>query len=104
MAFFDLANDCFVKRRYLNATLAYEKALELDPQNDGVNNLKDIVHRSVKCDGCITETIGGTRFKCRECDDYDLCSRCFQRLSELHPQHIFLEIPRSNWDGDNLGH
>ena len=96
-AFFKkLASDCFVQRRYLNAILAYENSLELDPQNHGVNNFEDIVHGSVKCDGCSEEPIKGIRFKCRVCEDYDLCTRCFQRRSELHPQHqMFLEIPRN---------
>ncbi|THH31949.1 hypothetical protein EUX98_g2227 [Antrodiella citrinella] len=33
-------------------------------------------HSHITCDGCETKNIFGTRFKCLDCEDYDLCSVC----------------------------
>mmetsp|Transcript_142048 Transcript_142048/g.441698 ORF Transcript_142048/g.441698 Transcript_142048/m.441698 type:complete len:763 (-) Transcript_142048:254-2542(-) len=41
-------------------------------------------HRSITCDGCGTSPIKGPRFKCEACADYDLCTECFARRSQLH--------------------
>ena len=35
------------------------------------------LHRSVTCDGCGVSPIRGGRWKCRECDDFDLCDSCY---------------------------
>lgn len=35
-------------------------------------------HNNVACDVCSTCPIVGCRFKCLECDDYDLCPACAQ--------------------------
>lgn len=38
-------------------------------------------HNNVFCDGCSTASsvrfISGKRFKCKVCDDYDLCENCY---------------------------
>lgn len=33
-------------------------------------------HKRVICDGCQMNPIMGVRYKCAECEDYDLCERC----------------------------
>jgi hypothetical protein len=52
------------------------------------------VHHSVQCDGCNIYPIVGKRFKCDECDDYDLCGSC--RSNNLHSQHDFKKITESD--------
>jgi len=37
------------------------------------------VHPNVACDNCNQSPILGKRFKCLECEDYDLCERCHKR-------------------------
>jgi hypothetical protein len=48
------------------------------------------VHDGFICDGCEIGPITGTRFKCFECGDYDLCSAC---EPSTHRHHIMLRIP-----------
>ncbi|KAG9033675.1 hypothetical protein FRB95_014464 [Tulasnella sp. JGI-2019a] len=47
-------------------------------------------HENVACDGCRGPTIG-TRYKCADCRDYDLCSDCYQK-GVHNPQHTFLPL------------
>ncbi|KAF9974904.1 hypothetical protein BGZ73_001603 [Actinomortierella ambigua] len=46
------------------------------------------VHENVYCDVCLN-TIRGTRFKCYDCVNYDLCQSCMDRADVLHPNHAF---------------
>ena len=47
------------------------------------------VHPKVKCDGCLSAPIQGTRYKCTVCPNFDYCEVCEAR--ETHP-HPFLKI------------
>ncbi|KAG0230316.1 hypothetical protein BGW42_001058 [Actinomortierella wolfii] len=54
-----------------------------------------VVHEFVYCDVCL-KTIRGTRFKCLDCDNYDLCKTCIDRADVLHPKHSFGAIKTPN--------
>ncbi|XP_034489609.1 uncharacterized protein LOC117793407 [Drosophila innubila] len=41
----------------------------------------DTLHWDVTCDGCEKTNLVGYRYKCLRCDNYDLCSECYE--SEL---------------------
>eukprot|EP00450_Noctiluca_scintillans_P022203 CAMPEP_0194526382 /NCGR_PEP_ID=MMETSP0253-20130528/62169_1 /TAXON_ID=2966 /ORGANISM="Noctiluca scintillans" /LENGTH=343 /DNA_ID=CAMNT_0039371207 /DNA_START=48 /DNA_END=1075 /DNA_ORIENTATION=+ len=43
---------------------------------------------TVCCDGCGADVVG-SRFKCSQCADYDLCSSCYIKKDQLHPAHAF---------------
>ena len=47
-------------------------------------------HIGVLCDGCRMNPIKGPRFKCTQCDDYDLCYECEKK--GIHKSHVFLKI------------
>lgn len=47
-------------------------------------------HPNVYCDGC-ERHVYGHRYKCLECDDFDLCHDCETQM--LHKDHIMLRIP-----------
>ena len=60
------------------------------------NNKKQIcktIHHEIKCQKCFKEPIVGYRFKCSECNDYNLCEDCEEKnsINEDHP-HFFLKI------------
>ena len=53
------------------------------------------VHIGVTCDACKTQNIKGIRFKCRQCEDFDLCFDCEKRRLLVHDSdHTFKEIPK----------
>ncbi|KNC55424.1 uncharacterized protein AMSG_11086 [Thecamonas trahens ATCC 50062] len=56
-------------------------------------------HSNVRCDGCRITDLAGTRYKCRECADFDLCEACHAKGagvesgSEHTSEHTFTAIP-----------
>lgn len=56
-----------------------------------------IVHRDVTCDECHESNIVGMRWKCDECDNYDLCSVCyFNDSHDRNHQFLRFETPGSS--------
>ena len=55
-----------------------------------------IVHPGTRCDSCERSPITGTRYKCANCSNYDLCEQCeAQRDKVKHNEyHLFLQIPK----------
>ncbi|KAF9162476.1 hypothetical protein DFQ26_003530 [Actinomortierella ambigua] len=61
-----------------------------------IDDEKDpVVHKNVYCDVCLN-TIRGTRFKCLDCNNYDLCQTCIASADKLHPNHTFGAIKKPN--------
>jgi hypothetical protein len=52
-----------------------------------------VVHEGVFCDDCKRYPIQGTRYRCLQCPDFDLCDSC--EAKNNHP-HILLKIPDSS--------
>merc|ERR1719282_1346 len=48
------------------------------------------VHFGVECDVCEMSPINGVRYKCCDCDDYDLCEKCHN--DGQHSQHKMMKI------------
>ena len=48
-----------------------------------------IVHQNIICDVCNKGAIVGTRFKCFQCPDYDLCEKC---EPHNHRHHLMIRI------------
>lgn len=74
------------------------------------NSPPQVIHEGVNCDGCGQAPLQGIRYKCSSCPNFDLCSRCIERVENnraenvrgnvqvplLHdPQHFFLRIAES---------
>lgn len=54
---------------------------------------KCVVLHDVICDGCSSRGLQGNRYKCSDCYDYDLCTKCY--TSGKHDQtHSFKRIAR----------
>ncbi|KAF9909010.1 hypothetical protein EC991_009192 [Linnemannia zychae] len=55
---------------------------------------EEAVHTNVLCDVCM-DTIKGIRYKCQDCDNYDLCQACHPLAAErYHPKHSFTAIEK----------
>ncbi|KAI9205742.1 thioredoxin-like-domain-containing protein [Polychytrium aggregatum] len=50
------------------------------------------VWEGVGCDGCSATPIEGRRFKCSDCNNYDLCEACHSNAATVHPDHTFDEV------------
>ena len=51
--------------------------------------VKKSVHYGIICDACEQGPIEGTRFKCFQCADYDLCEKC---EPNHHKEHLMVRI------------
>ena len=49
------------------------------------------VHRHVTCNSCNTMPIRGIRYRCANCNDFDLCEQC--EAMQVHPKtHVFYKV------------
>ena len=55
-------------------------------------------HDQISCDGCSQVPLKGIRYKCKTCEDYDLCSECRNRVPHGHPD--FYRIVASKFPQD----
>ncbi|KZT72898.1 hypothetical protein DAEQUDRAFT_754913 [Daedalea quercina L-15889] len=68
---FDLCDDCIRSMDVVEAHAqhAFRPVIES-------RSAQQSTHTGITCDGCGKHNIFGTRHKCLECDDYDLCTSC----------------------------
>jgi len=61
------------------------------------------VHNGVKCEKCFQEPIIGIRYKCSECNNYNLCANCEQKNSETEDHnHNFIKIRKEQIEKKTL--
>ncbi|KAL3860592.1 hypothetical protein ACJMK2_010692 [Sinanodonta woodiana] len=63
-----------------------------EPGHDSLADIEIEHHIGVVCDGCNGPVIGN-RYKCMECPDYDLCSKCEKK--GIHNGHDMMRITTS---------
>ncbi|XP_048238902.1 E3 ubiquitin-protein ligase MIB2-like [Haliotis rufescens] len=60
-----------------------------------------IRHMGVTCDVCTEQNVVGIRWKCTECDDYDLCSVCYS--TDQHDlTHQFIRMDAEGATGERV--
>jgi hypothetical protein len=71
-------------------------SLERDQARTHLETNPDLIHKGITCDGCDFINFVGLRFKCMQCNDYDLCETCHtRRLLGHDSRHEFLQIPHT---------
>ena len=65
-----------------------------------VNDDDNVLHRGVSCDGCQMYPLKGKRFKCTQCNDYDLCQTCL--MNGTHSHHSLKRYIDGNFVEDQL--
>ena len=50
-----------------------------------------VVHRGITCDACNVRPIRGIRYRCANCEDFDLCEGC-EATNEHAPTHVFYKM------------
>ena len=50
------------------------------------------IHYGISCDLCRKINISGCRYKCLICNDFDLCSICYEKKSRIHSVHHPLQL------------
>ena len=73
-----------------------ERVYEADTEDIFIYDLSPtgIVFTNKRCDGCGLNPVIGTNWKCNDCEDYDLCVRCYH--AGIHDfNHVFkrMDIP-----------
>ena len=60
-----------------------------------IKNGKEI-HFGIICDGCGMKPLTGKRYKCKGCNDFDYCEKCYEKNKETH-KHEFQVIEKSQF-------
>lgn len=61
------------------------------PHADSTAPKSHHIHFGVTCDNCEAGPIIGFRYKCLECDDFDLCAACEGKMA--HTEHMMIRLP-----------
>ncbi|KAF9345753.1 hypothetical protein BGX26_002772 [Mortierella sp. AD094] len=61
----------------------------------------ETVHTNVYCDICLN-TVRGIRWKCQDCDNYDLCQSCHALAGLRHPYHTFKPFEKYNGETEKI--
>ncbi|CAG0907403.1 unnamed protein product [Darwinula stevensoni] len=56
-----------------------------------IHSVSGDVHGGIKCNAC-GGPVRGSRYKCLQCDDFDLCSSCEAKGTE-HSHHLLVRLP-----------
>ncbi|XP_015429099.1 PREDICTED: sequestosome-1 [Dufourea novaeangliae] len=67
--------------------------IQVPNENKKVSPPKEegVFHFNIACDGCNSDILG-FRYKCIQCDNFDLCSQC--EALNLHADHWMIRMPR----------
>ena len=84
----DLENN-IVQDLYM--TIKSKMELNEEKKNPLDLNQNEFVHTGIKCNKCNNENIQGIRYKCLQCQDFNLCKEC-EAQSDHDINHILIKI------------
>lgn len=93
---YDLCEDCYKTKSSFHPYHSFQIISEPEKIQEKIQQPKKTIHKNVQCDGCYINPVVGTRYMCLNCNNYDLCERCFEKRKDLHySNHVFraLEEP-----------
>ncbi|XP_046396249.1 E3 ubiquitin-protein ligase MIB2 [Ischnura elegans] len=80
-----------------NYRVGYQGSFDLRVVDNAPAGVK---HPNIICDACRKCGIAGMRWKCIQCEDYDLCTACY--MSDMHDlTHVFQRFETANSLGEN---
>ena len=60
-----------------------------------VQEMAEVIHAGITCDGCDKNPIEGPRFKCLVCNDFDFCHDCLKSSAQKHAGHLWIMMTRT---------
>ena len=83
-----------MKNQIVNSIIIEASKLE-DKSKINQQNLRNkTIHNGITCKNCGMFPIVGIRYKCMECDEFDLCEKCEKIKTHLH---LFYKIKKNNY-------
>ena len=82
-----------------NLNLNEEEPKEDIKEDQKDKNEKKVIHYNVICDGCQASPIEGKRYKCKTCEDFDYCEKCYEAFKGSH-NHEFSVMEKP--DNENI--
>ena len=73
------------------STPASSEAMTATPASPVAEPVNAGVPHNARCDLC-DSYIYGTRHRCLQCPDYDMCAPCYRGVKDLHPLHSFVTL------------
>lgn len=68
---------------------------QLETNEEKINalsiNQDEVIHRDIKCNICGTQNIKGIRYKCQQCQHFNLCDKC-EKKNIHEADHILIKI------------
>jgi len=91
-----ITSDCLLNNASFGDLIlpSQDEINEAQRKIDLKNNDNVVVHELVSCDNCKRSPIVGDRYKCSQCLNYDLCSKCEAKPGIHDPTHVFLKIAK----------
>ncbi|KAH8919998.1 hypothetical protein BT69DRAFT_445146 [Atractiella rhizophila] len=92
---YDLCGGCFQTREQVHIPshkffTIHKPGASKSTSTMAARAVPEVEHQAT-CDFCQMK-IKGTRFKCLNCPDLDMCTSCFRGVKDLHPSHNFVPI------------
>ncbi len=81
------------KRRFMHHPKGPFGMMKFNTINNTERKEKKDIHFFIICDGCGMKPLVGKRYKCKGCEDFDYCEKCYEKNKDSH-KHEFTLIEK----------